>query len=186
MLVENDDVESGRANGSTGAFEKIILKKGVSQNNLAKVCIDRYWIHCANVSQVEAIIMRSEHNDELMAIKPMASTTTATVQYPLLLEGKITKSTRRVQRRIKFNCFPINIANARTVHKLQGKTLDAIVVSSWDYTGNWVYVVLSRVRTLKGLFLRLPLRGKKTRGMSKELLAFLDLWRKTKAPKTNL
>ena len=45
---------------------------------------------------------------------------------------------------IKFNQFPINVANARTVHKLQGQSIKNLVVSTWNYTGNWVYVVLSR------------------------------------------
>ena len=37
-------------------------------------------------------------------------------------------------------------------------TKDALVVNEWDYRcANWVYVVLSRVRTRKGLFLTKPL-----------------------------
>ena len=43
---------------------------------------------------------------------------------------------------------------ATTCHKLQGKTLDNLVINSWNYRlKNWVYVVLSRVRTLNGLVL---------------------------------
>ena len=185
MMVENDDVECGKANGSVGKFQKIILKKGVRINDLDIVCVDGYWVRCACVSQVQSIIMKSDHDGEMLAIKPNKERTVAIVDFPLAMEGNIRKSTRRVKRRVKFYCFPINIANARTVHKLQGKTLESVVVSSWDYTGNWVYVVLSRVTTLKGLFLRLPLNGEKTRGMSKELKAFLEKWRKTKAPKEN-
>jgi hypothetical protein len=37
-------------------------------------------------------------------------------------------------------------------------TKDALVVNEWDYIcANWVYVVLSTVQTLKGLFLTKPL-----------------------------
>jgi hypothetical protein len=37
-------------------------------------------------------------------------------------------------------------------------TKDALVVNEWDYRcANWVYVVLSRVQTCKGLFLTKPL-----------------------------
>ncbi len=35
---------------------------------------------------------------------------------------------------------------------------DTLIVNNWDYRcANWVYVVLSRVRTRKGLFLMRPL-----------------------------
>ena len=47
---------------------------------------------------------------------------------------------------------------ATTGHKLQGVSLDNLVVNSWNYgCPNWVYVVLSRVRTLAGLVLNVPL-----------------------------
>ena len=51
---------------------------------------------------------------------------------------------------------------ATTGNKLQGVSLDNIVVNSWNYTSpNWVYVVLSRVRKLAGLVLNIPLNGTK-------------------------
>ena len=43
--------------------------------------------------------------------------------------------------------LPINMNDATTGHK----------VVSWPFIPNWVYVVLSRVRTLIGLFLLKPL-----------------------------
>ena len=57
------------------------------------------------------------------------------------------------------NQFPINNDLATTGHKLQGKTKKFLVVSELNYgTANWIYVVLSRVTTLSGLFLLQPLR----------------------------
>ena len=47
--------------------------------------------------------------------------------------------------------------DATTGHKLQGMSKDWLVVVLWSFTQNWIYVVLSRVRTLKGLFLLKPL-----------------------------
>jgi ATP-dependent exoDNAse (exonuclease V) alpha subunit len=61
--------------------------------------------------------------------------------------------------------FPVVAADARTIHKLQGRTLDCVVVASWDYTGNWIYVALSRVKPLNGLFLLMPLEHHKCKGM---------------------
>ena len=53
--------------------------------------------------------------------------------------------------------LPINMNGATTGHKLQGMSKDKLIVVSWSFVPNWIYVVLSRVRTLKGLFLLKPL-----------------------------
>ena len=74
--------------------------------------------------------------------------------------------------------FPIVCANARTIHKLQGRYLDCVLIVSWDYTGNWIYVALSRVRTINGLFLLVPLDQRKCRGMSQPLRIFLEKLRR--------
>ena len=44
--------------------------------------------------------------------------------------------------------------NATTGHKLQGKSVDELVIGEFGPSvRNWLYVVLSRVRTIEGLFL---------------------------------
>eukprot|EP00985_Skeletonema_marinoi_P012782 scaffold6259_cov75-Skeletonema_marinoi.AAC.10 len=54
--------------------------------------------------------------------------------------------------------IPVNSNIATTGHKLQGISKNTLIVNNWDYKFvNWVYVVLSRVRTCKGLFLMRPL-----------------------------
>jgi hypothetical protein len=50
--------------------------------------------------------------------------------------------------------FPIINNNATTGHKLQGIGVNKLFVHSWCYQKNWPYVVLSRVKTLTGLYLR--------------------------------
>ncbi len=58
--------------------------------------------------------------------------------------------------------IPANSNDAITGHKLQGMSKDLLIVSSWPTGGlaamfeNWEYVVLSRVRTLSGLYLVKP------------------------------
>jgi hypothetical protein len=52
--------------------------------------------------------------------------------------------------------FPINMADAVTGHKLQGRTLDKVIVTAWPTMAimkNWEYTVLSRVKSRKGLYL---------------------------------
>ena len=60
----------------------------------------------------------------------------------------------------KMNQFPVNRSDATTGHKLQGMSKDVIFIISWPSGGlfkNWEYVVLSRVRTLDGLYLFEPI-----------------------------
>lgn len=51
----------------------------------------------------------------------------------------------------------INMNNATTGHKLQGMSKDKLIFMSWSFISNLIYIVLSWVHTLKGLFLLKPL-----------------------------
>ena len=72
-------------------------------------------------------------------------------------------SSKKITFRCKMKQIPANNNGATTGHKLQGMSKDAIIVSSWPTGGlaamfkNWEYVVLSRVRTLSGLYLVKPI-----------------------------
>jgi hypothetical protein len=63
--------------------------------------------------------------------------------------------------------IPANSNDATTGHKLQGMSKDVIVLTSWPTGGlaemfkNWKYVVLSRVRTLSGLYIVEPIEMEK-------------------------
>ena len=111
------------------------------------------------MSQVKALILHSKEMKREIVVKE--TTVTANVAFPSPFRGSIRKNTHRFKVRMRMDTFPINISNARTVHKLQGKSLDAILVSAWDCTDNWTCVVLSRVKTRAGLFIRKPLEHKK-------------------------
>ena len=59
---------------------------------------------------------------------------------------------------LKVEQFGILVNVGTTGHKLQGMSKDIIIVADWYYSvHNWAYVVLSRVRTLNGLYLLKPL-----------------------------
>jgi hypothetical protein len=61
--------------------------------------------------------------------------------------------------RSKITQFPINNDLATTGHKLQGMTKQYLISSQLNYsTPNWIYVVLSRVTSLDGLFLLQPIK----------------------------
>jgi hypothetical protein len=49
--------------------------------------------------------------------------------------------------------LPVIVNHATTGHKLQGKTVRLLVIAEWSKVKNWAYVVLSRVKSLNGLFM---------------------------------
>jgi hypothetical protein len=87
-------------------------------------------------------------------------------------------------KKIEFCCkmkqIQINSNDATTGHKLQGISKDLIIVSSWPngrlaaMFKNWEYVVLSRVRTLSGLFLIDPIDMNKSFKPSEELKKYME------------
>ena len=81
--------------------------------------------------------------------------------------------------RCHMTLFPVNINTSSTGHKLQGRSKDIVIVSSWPKLKNnicfrnWEYVVLSRVRTLKGLFLFHPIDMEQSFKPTDELVQFM-------------
>ena len=72
------------------------------------------------------------------------------------------------------------MAHARTVHKLQGRSIDNLVISIWKKLG--VCCVMKMQNFLNDIFLRKPLM--KTRPMSEMCTkAFHEEFRATKRPK---
>ena len=89
---------------------------------------------------------------------------------------QVTKGKERETVQMKFNQFPLLINNATTGHKLQGTGVDQLFVHEWKYgVKNYPYVVLSRVTTLEGLFLRRSLQTDLSKyAMPVNLLSFLQ------------
>jgi hypothetical protein len=71
--------------------------------------------------------------------------------------------------------FPINLCLAITGHKLQGMTVDIMILSEIYLKQNWLYVMLSRVTTLQGLYLMKPLSKEMFKPISQNLKKEL-LW----------
>ena len=167
-------------------FVGVQLQNGVDWDDLERISIDGYHVWCANMTQVKSIQLQLldglKDDDEIrfVEIKPKMVHVKASV--PIPLDGKVTKDTPRRFRKCHFKAFPLNISNARTIHKLQGRSLENVLVNSWQYQDNWIYVALSRVRTLKGLFLRRPLEHSRCKPMSDEIKRFMARLRQ-KRPK---
>ena len=70
--------------------------------------------------------------------------------------------------------IPVNASDAITGHNLQGLTKDQLRVYNWNTSTEWIYVVLSRVCTLKGLYLVRSLKLSDVRPPSQDYLSFLS------------
>ena len=82
----------------------------------------------------------------------------------------------KINFRCKMTQLPVNLNNATTGHKLQGSSKDVLIITSWPNGGlfnNWEYTVLSRVRTLNGLYLLKPISLEKSFKPSVELKNYL-------------
>ena len=94
----------------------------------------------------------------------------ATIDIPISSHNK---GIRIKLGKLKVTQLPVKCNIATTGHKLQGMSIDALIVNSrgceW---GNWVYVVLSRVWTRSGLFLSKKLDLKKKFKVPEKLLNF--------------
>jgi hypothetical protein len=80
---------------------------------------------------------------------------TCTVDYPVVEMGV----KKYIKVGIKMTVFPANLNHATTGHKLQGKSMDELVIVEWSKrdSAKWAYVAISRVRTLDGLYLLEPI-----------------------------
>lgn len=95
------------------------------------------------------------------------------------------KAHPKAQMKMEFTCrmtqFPINLNDATTGHKLQGMSKDVVIITSWPKGGlsalfkNWEYVVLSRVRTIEGLYLFEPIDLEKSFKPSTEFQRYLRI-----------
>ena len=81
----------------------------------------------------------------------------------------------KLQLTCQMTQFPVNLNDATTGHKLQGMSKDVIIITSWPKGGlfrNWEYTVLSRVRTLDGLYMFNEIDMNKSFEPSVELKAY--------------
>lgn len=182
MINDNIDVENGLSNGTMCKFIGLNLKAGVEWDDLERIQIDGYYVWCANVTQVKSLRVQLldglETEEEVKMADLVPKSRNVTAEIPIALDGSVTKHTPRRKRKCRLRTFSLNIANARTVHKLQGRSLQACMVNSWQYKENWAYVALSRVRTIQGLFLRIPLDHSNCKPMQLEIRQFLERMRK--------
>lgn len=143
MLTSNIDVEDGLVNGSMGILSYIEDLPGGSDDTQPKL---RLWLkfdsaHIGARARLKLRSIISTSRGEIGSDLTPISCRTASITLGGTLRCK------RLQ-------FPLSPACAITIHKSQGGTFDRVVV---DYDksqqNQLVYVALSRVTSLEGLFL---------------------------------
>ena len=167
MLTTNTDVGNNLANGTQGFCTGLVFQDGKQFHSRR---INNMLVNCAYASEVKYLLWKV--NNETIQIEPKTYSALR-VQFPLPKHIE-TVDNARFTLHLKATQIPLISNNATTGHKLQGSSVDILYVPSWNYTVNWPYVVMSRVKTLKGLFLGRPLDAKKDYSVPPSLTAMLE------------
>ena len=117
----------------------------------------------------------SERNKKVFRMEPTTHKTT--------VKCSINRDTPLLSFKAIMTQFPINMADAVTGHKLQGRTLEKIIITGWGLScwRNWEYTVLSRVKTRKGLYMLEELDINKSYGATQQFKDFINRLKKTES-----
>ena len=181
MMTANDDVKHGMANGTKATFHKAILKRGVTPTKITvSEGLHIQAVFASEVDHIQLIHSNDRVQPQNFSITPKEHTMKARMLKPSFIR---TSDDDRELLRMQATQFPIVINNATTGHKLQGSSVDRLFVHEWLYATNWPYVVLSRVRTLDGLYLRKALnRDLSKYKVPEKLTKMLERMRKAAPP----
>ena len=133
MLTTNVDVSDGLVNGARGEVVHIVTN---DNNDVTTVLVK---FDCVKVGQT------AHQASRFRAMYPNA-VPVSRVEVSFLARGKRGAEITRLQ-------FPLTLSWATTIHKVQGLTLDAIVVNmkGTRFNAGQIYVALSRVKSLSSL-----------------------------------
>ena len=137
MLTKNIAVGDGLVNGVQGTVTGFIEA------------------HPQQGSAPPAAVLIKFDNEKVGARRKMKLKKSASDSVPIEIEeARFTVGTYSAQEVIRKQ-FPLTLCYASTIHKVQGLSLDKIVVTFDKYfQGGHTYVALSRSRSLEGLYLR--------------------------------
>jgi hypothetical protein len=155
MLTANKDVRGGKANGTQATVEKVVLKHGTEPKKISVA--ENIPVNAVTASEVSHMVLR--HSNEriqppLFTVTPEQHVVKAKILKPHALQ---IKGKERETLKMKVTQLPVVVNNATTGHKLQGSGVAELFVHKWSYVTNWVYVMLSRVKTHSGLYCRKPI-----------------------------
>jgi len=168
MCVTNKDLDQGRGNGTLCKLLRVKLRRNGEERKWKNWDGRKVWtVSVADVEWVEFEHYPSLPGAKTRTFKLEPREFSATIKLPLTEDLSTTVGNAKIKQ------VPVNSNVATTGHKLQGMSKDIIIVNSWNYRcANWVYVVLSRVRTLAGLYLMQPLDLERSFNVPENLIRF--------------
>ena len=133
MLTVNVDVSDGLVNGARGEVVHVVTS---NEHNVVKILV-KFDNQTVGLKAIQSSPFRTAYPNAVPLIKHEAT---------FLLRGRRGNDIKRLQ-------FPLTLAWATTIHKVQGLTLDEIVVDmkGGRFNAGQAYVAFSRVKTLQGL-----------------------------------
>lgn len=141
MVTCNIDVEDELVNGACGTLSKICFKSGTTEP--LKVFMD-FGVN--NVGRKARLVQRKFAESEGIDLNLT----------PIDLSRQVLNVSNKYGKQVVRTQFPLVCAEALTIHKSQGQTYDAICVDfdkCTRITRSMLYVALSRVKNLSGLFI---------------------------------
>jgi 6-pyruvoyl-tetrahydropterin synthase len=174
MISDNIDVANGIANGTTAKFRKAILKEGATPSPIQ---VHQRWVNAIDIDDVDHLVLEWVDCDPFYTgtFKLYPKRGPYSTKYPIREMGVKSK----VKARVYITHFPLLLNTATTGHKLQGKSVDILIVAEWHTALNWAYVVLSRVRSLDGLYLLKKIPDKIDFQPNANCVAMMDRLRST-------
>jgi hypothetical protein len=168
MCVTNKDLDQGRGNGTLCKLLRVKLRRNGEERRWKNWDGKKVWsVSVADVEWVEFEHYPTLPGAKRRTFKLEPREFSATIKLPLTEDISTTVGNAKIKQ------VPVNSNVATTGHKLQGMSKDIIIVNSWNYRcANWVYVVLSRVRTLAGLYLMQPLDLERSFNVPENLIRF--------------
>ncbi|CAB9528582.1 hypothetical protein SEMRO_2263_G321210.1 [Seminavis robusta] len=168
LTKKNEDVPNRQAKGSRVFLRKVHVKPGEQPFIIKLHCGVR--IRVFRVSQIDRITAKHEMKDMLPKCFDVKT-------HGVSFKCKMKIEKEKIEVRMKGIQFPLVSNSATTGHKLHGYTAPELLVWNWHYADIWVYMVLSRVREMKGLFLWKPLSLDLTRyQMPDEMVHMLEIF----------
>ena len=154
MLSANADVADGLVNGARGK----VVHVATSGDQVVTSVLVMFDNHHVGLKAIQS----SPYRSRFPSAVPLAKH-----EVMFLAGGKKGSEVTRVQ-------FPLTLAWATTIHKVQGLTLDEIVVDmkGGRFSAGQAYVAFSRVKTLQGLHILNfnPLSIKKSTDVQNEMI----------------
>ena len=156
MLPHNANVTNGEAKGTRARVQKVVLKHNEQIHRIA--LDDSVVVNACYANQVSYVELRHENDRISPSIFRVVPKDYDSFKARIPRPG-ITQTNRSQKEKIQMKAqqIPLLANSATTGHKLQGSGVDSLFVHNWSYITNWVYVMLSRVRTCAGLYCRVPL-----------------------------